>query len=81
MINKISHGNAFGRFSVAIVTPFLPYAGNPHQPINQEALQRSIESVWNGLSTVKTQLRAKEMDENIIGGLDPIIYHSFSSFL
>jgi hypothetical protein len=71
--------HAFGRFSVAIVTPFLTPAENSLQPINQLALERLIESVSDGLSKVKTKLHAKEMDESIIGGLEPLNCHLFSA--
>jgi hypothetical protein len=58
----------FGRFSVAIVTPFEEaLSENYRQSVNEESLEILIRSVMNGLSKARSHLQ-EQGAEDMIGG-------------
>ncbi len=58
----------FGRYSIAIVTPFIDYEINPSQPIDEIGLESVISHVSVGLHAARRQLEEQGRDPNIIGG-------------
>jgi hypothetical protein len=66
----------FGRFSVAIVTPFEAPDENSRQPINEHSLEILIGSVLDGLLEAKLHLLQRGVEENMIGGFELFIEFS-----
>jgi hypothetical protein len=67
-LTKQSFVMVFGRFSVAIVTPFEEaLSENSQQSVNEESLEILIRSVMNGLSKARSHLQ-EQGAEDMIGG-------------
>lgn len=62
--------SVFGRFSVAIVTPFDQYIdqSTQRQNIDEKSLIKLVETVATGLNKAKLCLQEKGRDGNLIGG-------------
>lgn len=58
----------FGKYSIAIVTPFISYEDNSNQPVDYNALENIITHVNTGIKQIRNKIENNTIENNIIGG-------------